>query len=137
VTEKEVLELARVPGEWLFDRRERLETHDREGIASLWLPLSEIESILRGFDLLDAAGALTVEGRVLQDDLIGLISGGNAPVIETPWTPSEPLAAAASALASWVDPKSLQIPRSRGPGLDPRTPSVPEKCSAASEKESG
>ena len=75
MTEKEVLELARVPGEWLFDGRERLETHDREGIASLWLPLSEIESILRGFDL-DAAGALTVEERVLQDDLIGLISGG-------------------------------------------------------------
>jgi hypothetical protein len=90
----------RVPGEWLFNGRERLETHDREGIASPWLRLSEIESILRGFDL-DAAGALTVEERGLQGDLIGLISGGNAPVIETRGLQLNPLAAAASALASW------------------------------------
>ena len=62
----------------------------RRASRFLWLPLSEIESILRGFDVLDAAGALTGEERVLQEDLIGLISGGNAPVIETPWTPSEP-----------------------------------------------
>jgi hypothetical protein len=34
--------------------------------------------------VLAAAGALTVEERVLQEDLIDLISGGNAPVIETP-----------------------------------------------------
>jgi hypothetical protein len=66
------------------DRRERLEKHDREGIAFVWLGLSEIESILRAFDVLDAAGALTLEERVLQEDLIDLISGGNAPVIETP-----------------------------------------------------
>jgi hypothetical protein len=45
---------------------------------------SEIESILRGFDVLEAAGALSAEERVLQEDLIDLLSGGNAPVIETP-----------------------------------------------------
>jgi hypothetical protein len=82
--DEEVLELARTAGEWLFDRRKRLEKHDREGIAFLWLHVSEIESILRGFDVLEAAGALSVEERVLQEDLIDLISGGNAPVIETP-----------------------------------------------------
>jgi hypothetical protein len=84
MTDEEVLELARTAGEWLFDRRERLEKRDREGIAFLWLHVSEIESILRGFDVLEAAGALTVEERVLQEDLIDLVSGGNAPVIETP-----------------------------------------------------
>ncbi|MGH2991800.1 MAG: hypothetical protein ACRDMA_18445 [Solirubrobacterales bacterium] len=63
--EPEVLELVRVAGEWLFDRRERLEKHDREGIAFVWLDLSEIESILRAFDVLDAAGALTLDERVL------------------------------------------------------------------------
>lgn len=82
--DEEVLELARVAGEWLFDRRERLEKHDREGIAFLWLHVSEIASILRGFDVLEAAGALTVEERVFQEDLIDLISGGNAPVTEIP-----------------------------------------------------
>jgi hypothetical protein len=44
--------------------------------------VSEIESILRGFDVLDVAGALTVEERVLQEDLIGLISDGNGPLFE-------------------------------------------------------
>jgi hypothetical protein len=46
--------------------------------------VSEVVSILRGLDVLDAAGALTVEERVLQEDLIELISGGNAPVTEIP-----------------------------------------------------
>jgi hypothetical protein len=82
MNDDDVLELARVAGQWLFDRRERLEKHDREGVALLWLHVSEIESILRGFDVLEAAGALTVEERVLQEDLIGLVSDGNGPVIE-------------------------------------------------------
>jgi hypothetical protein len=33
MTEQEVLEAARFAGEWLLDRRKRLEKHDREGIA--------------------------------------------------------------------------------------------------------
>jgi hypothetical protein len=57
------------------DRRERLEKDDREGIAFLWLHVSEVVSILRGFDVLDTAGAPTIEERVLQEDLIHLISG--------------------------------------------------------------
>jgi hypothetical protein len=93
MTDEEVLELARTAGEWLFDRRERLEKRDREGIAFLWLHVSEIESILRGFDVLEVAGSLTLEERVLQEDLIDLISGGNAPVIETPYTSGEPFCA--------------------------------------------
>jgi hypothetical protein len=84
MTEQEVLEAARIAGEWLFDRRERLEKHDREGIALVWLALSEIEGILHGFDVLEAAGALTPEERVLQGDLLDLLSGGNAPLIEIP-----------------------------------------------------
>jgi hypothetical protein len=46
--------------------RNVLEKHDQEDIALVWLAVSEIEGILRGFDVLGAAGALTVEQRVLQ-----------------------------------------------------------------------
>jgi hypothetical protein len=82
MTDREVLEAARVAGEWLFDRRERLERHDRESVALVWLAVSEIQGILRGFDVLEAAGALSLEERVLQEDLIDLLAGGNAPQIE-------------------------------------------------------
>ena len=44
--------------------------------------MSEIEGILRGFDVLEAAGALTVEQRVLQEDLIDLLAGGEAAEVE-------------------------------------------------------
>lgn len=54
---------ARIAGAWLEERRKRLEKHDQEGIALVWLAVSEIEGILRGFDVLEAAGALTVEQR--------------------------------------------------------------------------
>jgi hypothetical protein len=35
MNDDDVLELARVAGQWLFDRRERLEKHDREGVPLL------------------------------------------------------------------------------------------------------
>ena len=114
MTEKEVLELARVAGEWLFGANGSRRTTARAS-RFLWLPLSEIESILRGFDLLDAAGALTGEDRVLQEELIGLISGGNAPVIETPWTPSEPFGGRSLRLR----PRPFSM-RTRPPALQPR-----------------
>jgi hypothetical protein len=63
-------------------RRERLEKHDQEGIALVWLAVSDIEGTLRGFDVLEAAGALTVEQRVLQEDLIDLLAGGEAAEVE-------------------------------------------------------
>ena len=47
MTDEEVLELARTAGDWLFDRRERLEKHDRDGIAFLWLHVSEIETFCK------------------------------------------------------------------------------------------
>jgi hypothetical protein len=82
MTDQDVLEAAQVPGAWLEHRRERLEKHDREDIALVWLAVSEIEGILRGFDVLEAAGALTVEQRLLQEDLIDLLAGDEAAEVE-------------------------------------------------------
>lgn len=82
MTDQDVLEAARVAGAWLEDRRERLEKHDQEDIALVWLAVSEIEGILRGFDVLEAAGAVTVEQRMLQEDLIDLLAGGEAAGVE-------------------------------------------------------
>ena len=85
MTDEEVLELARTAGEWLFDQREQLEKHDREGIAFLWLHVGEIESILRGFDVLQEPPAPSASRNgFFRRDTVDLISGGNAPVIETP-----------------------------------------------------
>jgi hypothetical protein len=73
MNEHDVLESARLAAEWLFDRRERLELHENEPLALLWLAVSEIEAIVDGFLALEALDALTLEDRVLRDDLSGLI----------------------------------------------------------------
>jgi hypothetical protein len=41
----------------------------------LWLLVSEIETIIDSFDTFEAAHGLTVDERVLRDDLIGSIGG--------------------------------------------------------------
>jgi len=61
--------------EWLFDRRERLEKHEAELLTLLWLSVSEIGSDLDSFDALEAAHGLTVDERVLRNDLIDWIGG--------------------------------------------------------------
>jgi hypothetical protein len=71
----EVLDTARLAGEWFFDRRERLELHDNERIALLWLAVREIQALVDGLHALDDIGLLTVEDRVLRDDLTDLIDG--------------------------------------------------------------
>jgi hypothetical protein len=73
MNEHDILESARIAAEWCFDRRERLELHENEPLALLWLAISEIEAILDGFHALETLGLLTVENRVLRDDLSELI----------------------------------------------------------------
>lgn len=46
-----------------------MEKHDQKGIALVWLAMREIEGMLRGFDVLEAARALMVEQRVLQKEV--------------------------------------------------------------------
>lgn len=75
VNDEEILETARLAGKWYLDRRERLEAYGNEPIALLWLAVGEIEAIIDGFQALDAAGLLTLEDRVLRDDLAELIDG--------------------------------------------------------------
>jgi hypothetical protein len=77
MTDQDALEAPRAAAAWLQDRRERLERYEQEDTALVWLTTSEIEGILRSFDVLDAAGALTVEQRVLQEDLIELLASGD------------------------------------------------------------
>ena len=59
-----------------FDRRERLEKHEHESFTLLWLSVSEIETIIDNFDALEVVHGLTVDERVLRDDLIDWIGGG-------------------------------------------------------------
>jgi hypothetical protein len=75
VNEQDIINSATQAAEWLFDRRERLENHDEEPLTLLWLSVSEIETIIDGFDALEAAHGLTVDERVLRDDLIDWIGG--------------------------------------------------------------
>jgi hypothetical protein len=75
MTDEEVLEAALTATVWFEDRRERLERYVAEEVALVWLATSEIEGILRGFDELERAGALSVEQRVLQDDLVDILAG--------------------------------------------------------------
>lgn len=75
MTEEDILEAARIAGEWLCDRRERLELHENEPTALVWLAVREVEAILDAFEALDAVGLLTLGGRVLRDDLSDLIDG--------------------------------------------------------------
>jgi hypothetical protein len=75
VNEQDILNSATQAAEWLFDRRERLEQHEVELLTLLWLSVDEIETIIDSFDVLQAVRGLTVEERVLRDDLIDWIEG--------------------------------------------------------------
>jgi hypothetical protein len=77
VNEQDIINSATQAAEWLFDRRERLENHDEEPLTLLWLSVSETETIIDDFDALEAAHGLTVDERVLRDDLIDWIGGGD------------------------------------------------------------
>lgn len=60
VNDRELFNCALQAGEWFFDRRERLEKHEQELTALLWLSVSEIEAIIDGFDALeDVHGLVT------------------------------------------------------------------------------
>jgi hypothetical protein len=75
VNDQDILTCAEQAAVWLFDRRERLEKHDLEPLTLLWLSVSEIEAIIDRFDALEAVHGLTVDERVLRDDLIDWIWG--------------------------------------------------------------
>jgi hypothetical protein len=76
MTDQDILDCAAQAGEWLFDRRERLEKYGGELMTLLWLSVGEIEAIIDSFDALENAYGLTVDERVLRDDLIDWIGGG-------------------------------------------------------------
>jgi hypothetical protein len=78
VNEQDILNSATQAAEWLLDRRERLEKHEHELLTLLWLSVSEIEAIIDSFDALEAMDGLTVDERVLRDDLIDWIGGSGA-----------------------------------------------------------
>jgi hypothetical protein len=75
VNDQDILTCAVQAAAWLFDRRERLEKHEHESAALLWLSVSEIEAIIDSFDALEAVHGITVDERVLRDDLIDWIGG--------------------------------------------------------------
>jgi len=51
--------------------------HEQELLTLLWLSVSEIEAIIDSFDALEAAHGLTLDERVLRDDLIDWIGGSD------------------------------------------------------------
>lgn len=75
MNDQDLLTCAVQAGEWFFDRRERLEKHEQELTALLWLSVSEIEAIIDGFDALEEVYGLALDERVLRDDLIDWIGG--------------------------------------------------------------
>jgi hypothetical protein len=75
VNDQAILTCAEQAGEWLLDRRERLEKHEDEPLTLLWLSVGEIEAIIDSLDALEAVHGLTVDERVLRDDLIDWIGG--------------------------------------------------------------
>jgi hypothetical protein len=75
VNDQDLLTCAVRAGEWFFDRRERLEKHEQELTTLVWLSVSEIEAIIDGFDALEDVQGLTLDERVLRDDLIDWIGG--------------------------------------------------------------
>jgi hypothetical protein len=77
VNEQDILNSATQAAEWLFVRRERLEKHEEEPLTLLWLAVSEIDTIIDSFDALEAAHGLTVDERVLRDDLIEWVGGSD------------------------------------------------------------
>lgn len=78
MNDHDILTSAEQAAEWLLDRRERLEKHEHESATLLWLSVSEIEAIIDSFDALEAVHGLTVDERVLRDDLIEWIGGSGA-----------------------------------------------------------
>jgi hypothetical protein len=77
VNDQDLLKSAAQAGAWLLDRRERLEKHEHESTALLWLSVSEIAAIIDSFDALEATHGLTLDERVLRDDLIDWIEGAD------------------------------------------------------------
>jgi hypothetical protein len=77
VNEQDILNSATQAAAWLFDRRARLEKQRHELLTLLWLSVSEIETIIDSFDALEAAHGLTADERVLRNDLIDWIGGGD------------------------------------------------------------
>ena len=75
MNDQDILTCAEQAGEWLLDRRERLEKHEEEALTLLWLSVNEIETIIDSFDTLEAAHGLTLNERVLRDDLLDWIGG--------------------------------------------------------------
>jgi hypothetical protein len=73
VNDEDILDCAAQAGAWLLDRRERLEKHELESTALLWLAVSEIAAIIGSFEALDAMRGLTLDERVLRDDLVDWI----------------------------------------------------------------
>jgi hypothetical protein len=78
VNDLDILTCATQAGEWLFDRRERLEKHEHELTTLLWLSVSEVEAIIHSFDALEAEHGLTLDERVFRDDLIDWIGASGA-----------------------------------------------------------
>ena len=68
MNDQDILTCAAQAGAWLLDRRERLEKHEHESTALLWLSVSEIAAIIDSFDALEAMHGLTLDERVLRDD---------------------------------------------------------------------
>ena len=77
LNDQDLLACAEQAAEWLLDRRERLEKHEHESTALLWLSISEIAAIIDSFDALEAMHGLTLDERVLRDDLIDWIAGSD------------------------------------------------------------
>jgi hypothetical protein len=75
VNEQDILNSATQAAEWLFDRRERLENYDEEPLTLLLLSVREVDTIIDSFDALEAVHGLTVDERVLRDDLVDWIGG--------------------------------------------------------------
>jgi hypothetical protein len=75
VNDQDILNCATEAAEWLFDRRERLENHEEEPATLLWLSVSEIDAIIGCFDALEIVHGLTLDERVLRDDLVDWIGG--------------------------------------------------------------
>ena len=77
MNDQDIVTCAEQAAAWLLDRRERLEKHEHESTALLWLSVSEIEAIIDSFDALEAMRGLTLDERVLRDDLIERIGGSD------------------------------------------------------------
>jgi hypothetical protein len=75
MNDQDILTCATQVAEWFFDRRERLEKHEHESATLLWLSVSEIDAIIDSFDALEIMHGLTLDERVLRDDLIDWIGG--------------------------------------------------------------